>query len=74
MAAMQTVEDAAVEFERDRTEVHVLSADLTGISVALIWNFPIALGAVAIQITLAYAIMLRLLERLAYGSPGGSGR
>lgn len=54
-------------------EIHVLCAALTGIGVGLLWSFWIALGAFAVQIALAYAILPPLLERLAYGPPGGSG-
>jgi hypothetical protein len=50
-------------------EIHVLSAGLTGVGVGLLWSFWIALGAFAVQVTLAYAVLPRLLERLAYGPP-----
>ena len=53
--------------KRIAPEVHVLSAGLTGLGVGLLWDFPIAFGAVAIQLTLAYAIMPRLLDWWAYG-------
>ena len=48
-------------------EVHVLSAGLTGLGVGLLWSLPIALGVVAIQLTLAYAVLPRLLDWWAYG-------
>lgn len=55
-------------------EVHVLSAGLTGIGIGLLWGFFIALSAFAVQVALAYAVVPRLLERLAYGPPRSSGR
>lgn len=55
--------------KRIAPEIHVLSAGLTGLGVGLLWGLPLALGAFAIQITLAYAVVPRLLERLAYGPP-----
>jgi hypothetical protein len=58
--------------KRIAPEVHVLSAGLTGLGVGLLWGFFIALGAVAVQITLAYVVLPRLLERLVYGPPRGS--
>ena len=62
-----TVPQAAPK--RIAPEVHVLSAGLTGIGIGLLWSFPVALGAFVIQVTLAYALVPRLLERLAYGPP-----
>lgn len=55
-------------------EIHVPSAVLTAIGAWLLWNFTVALGVFAVQVTLAYVVLPRLLERLAYGPPGGSGR
>lgn len=60
--------------KRIAPEIQLVNAGLTALGVGLLWGFPVALGAVAIQITLAYAVLPRLLERLAYGRPKGSGR
>ena len=45
-------------------EIHVLTAGLTGVGCWLLWSVPAALGAIAVHLTLAYAFMPRLLDRV----------
>ena len=59
--------------KRIAPEVHVITAGLTGFGVGLIWNSQVALGAVAVQLVLAYAIMPWLLDRLAHWRPKSFG-